>query len=200
MRVELLEDVDIRLVVAELSCVGGVSVSLLPAATRALLLAEALSYVYERRESVVGPAGVRQDLSGFDRFMQGSLFFELRDQFQRLLTEKLEEHPEGPTLFSTTLHFNDLSLQRYEPGSLGITPHRDQRSRINLVCVFPLIGRARFCLCADRTGTNPIELDSTPGRVILLRAPGFRGSDERPFHFLSDIPELRIAFGLRQKR
>lgn len=199
MSVELLESVDIRLVVAELSRVGGVSVPLLPAATRTLLLAEALSYAYERRESVVGPANVRQDLSGVDRFPDGSLFFELRDQFQRLFTEKFREHPEGPTLFSTPLHFNDVSLQRYEPGSLGITPHLDARSCINLVCVFTLTGSARFCLCEDRSGGHPMELNAAPGTVILLRAPGFQGSNRRPFHFVTDIKDLRIAFGLRQR-
>lgn len=157
--------------------------------TRRKLLIEALSYPYKEREKVVGQYKVRQELSAFDEFPANSQFFDLRDQFQILLEEKLRK----------ALNFNDLSLQKYKPFSLGITPHMDGRSIINLVCVFVLKGNGRFCLCEDRDGKNAIELDSTPGNVILMSAPGFNGANFRPFHFVSDIKDLRITFGLRQK-
>src|SRR3712207_8397186 len=37
--------------------------------------------------------------------------------------------------FEMALSFNSMVLQRYEKGSIGITPHRDRLSYINLVCV-----------------------------------------------------------------
>lgn len=195
----LHDDFDIRFVASELSIVGGVSVPILSDETRELLLNEALSYPYERRESIVGPARVRQDLFGVDALPLGSPFFLLRDRFQSVFAAKLAEHPDGERLFRTPLNFDELSLQRYEAGSFGISPHRDGRSRINLVCVFTLTGVARFCLCDDRSGKNPIALNAAPGTVILLRAPGFRGSEHRPFHFVTDVRELRMTFGLRQR-
>ena len=73
--------------------------------------------------------------------------------------------------FECPLVFNDLMLQVYEPGETGITPHM------------------------DRTGYH-----HEPGDVVLTRAPGFRGSDHRPFHFLDRITERRYVFGLRHER
>jgi hypothetical protein len=75
----------------------------------------------------------------------------------------------------------------------------DGMSQINLICVFVLTGHANFALCKDREGTKPKYLDTTPGNVIIMRAPGFMDSDFRPFHFLTDVSERRIVFGLRQK-
>ena len=92
-----------------------------------------------------------------------------------------------------------MSLQKYDQNSIGITPHKDGKSRINLICVFNLVGKAEFALCDDRSGSNPKFLDTTPGNVIILRAPGFFHSTYQPFHFVRNITEERIVFGLRQR-
>lgn len=189
-----LMDFDSSFLAASLIYPGSVSFPILPKAVRASLLIEALSYPYCRRETVVGPAKVRQEVQGFDDFPPTSQFYALRDASERLLKAKLSSQ-----LFSRPLYFDDLSLQKYLPGSLGITPHRDGRNRINLVCVFILKGQGKFYLCEDRSGKNAVELDSIPGNVILMRAPGFNGANFRPLHFVSDIKNLRITFGLRQK-
>ena len=102
--------------------------------------------------------------------------------------------------FATRLNFNALVLQKYDQGSLGITPHRDQLSYINLVCVFMIAGQGRFCICADRSGNNAQAIDATPGRVILMRALGLLGATTRPFHYVTDIQAPRYTFGLRQQR
>jgi hypothetical protein len=94
-----------------------------------------------------------------------------------------------------------MVLQRYEKGSIGITPHRDGLRFINLVCVFAVGGRGRFYVCSDRSGKDAREIDASEGNVILMRAPGLFGSqDNRPFHYVTDIRETRYTFGLRQKR
>ncbi len=108
---------------------------------------------------------------------------------------------QSPHLFETPLSFNSMVLQRYEKGSLGITPHKDGLSYINLISIFVIGGRGRFYLCSDRSGAGAIEIDASPGNVILMRAPGLMGtgSKERPFHYVTDIEETRYTFGLRQK-
>jgi hypothetical protein len=74
-------------------------------------------------------------------------------------------------------------------------------SYINLVCVFVIGGQGSFYVCSDRSGNDSIEIDASPGNVILMRAPGFLGSEgERHFHYVTDIREPRYTFGLRQKR
>ena len=91
-----------------------------------------------------------------------------------------------------------MMIQRYRRGSFGITPHRDGLRYVNLVSLFTLCGQARFGLCADRAGHGSREIDASPGTVILMRAPGFLGTHQRPFHYVADVCEERYSFGLRQ--
>ena len=188
-------------ILGELSSVGATSVRLLEENFRLALLKEAQDYDYEPEAEVVGSGDrvVRQQVSSFDGLPEDSGYVLLKNSFQDLLErslEKLEAYP-----FETALNFNSMVLQRYEEGSLGITPHKDGLSYINLVCVFMIGGRGRFYVCSDRSGRDAKEVDASPGNVILMRAPGLFGAeDNRPFHYVTEIEETRYTFGLRQKK
>lgn len=201
MALHLCALIDIRRILRALEDRGGISVLMLPHDTREALLAEAREYPYVPQPRVVGPYRVRQELASCDAFKRRSLCAELRDQFQRILSSALATIPRDDYPWATPLAFNDMLLQRYLPGPLGISPHRDFATMVNLVAIFTLCGTARFCLCRDREGNDPVELESRPGTVILLRAPGFQNTtaDDRPFHFVDHITEERISFALRQK-
>ena len=95
--------------------------------------------------------------------------------------------------------FDDLIVQRYPVGSIGITPHRDHITYRDLVALVTLSGRARLFLCDDRSGRGEREIPMPPGSLVLLRAPGFGGRDDRPFHLLRDVTEARISLGLRHE-
>lgn len=95
------------------------------------------------------------------------------------------------------MDFNDLIVQRYQPGSRGITAHRDHIRYQGIVALVILAGKARFFVCDDREGRNLRELPSPPGSVVLMRAPGFGTRRDRPFHLLKDIASFRVSFGLR---
>ena len=198
MQIVLKAEFDAERIIEELTQRGGTSFPLLDERTRQYLTNAALAYSYTKREMVVGKFKVRQDLSGTEITSSESPFFVLRDMWQSLLLEKINQHMKNRPLFTTPLSFNELSLQRYEVGSQGITPHLDQQSCINLICIIVLCGNCRFCVCKDREGDDPFQLDAQPGNAILLRAPGFLGEDYRPFHFLTDIVGPRISFGMRQ--
>ena len=90
-------------------------------------------------------------------------------------------------------------FQCYQPGKLGVSPHRDWRSAINLVCIFNIDGIGDFYLCSDRQGTNAVEIATKLGNVIFLRAPGFLNSKSRPFHYVANIRSIRYFFSFRQK-
>jgi hypothetical protein len=188
-------------ILGELSSVGATSVRLLEENFRLALLKEAQDYDYEPEDEVVGSGDrvVRQQVSSFDGLPEDSGYVLLKNSFQDLLErslEKLEAYP-----FETALNFNSMVLQRYKEGSLGITPHKDGLSYINLVCVFMIGGRGRFYVCSDRSGRDAKEVDASPGNVILMRAPGLFGAeDNRPFHYVTEIEETRYTFGLRQKK
>lgn len=188
-------------ILEELSSVGATSVRLLDEDFRVALLKEAQDYTYEPEDEIVGSGGrvVRQQLSSFEDFSEDSDYILLKNSFQDLLEERLARLETYP--FEMALGFNSMVLQRYEEGSIGITPHRDGLSYINLVCVFVIGGQGSFYVCSDRSGNDSIEIDASPGNVIFMRAPGFLGSeDNRPFHYVTDIREPRYTFGLRQKR
>lgn len=154
---------------------------------------EADRLAFIRQPESVAKGLVRQSLAVHEPLVSAP-FLELRDALQTVLLDGIGD------VFATPLVLDTLVLQRYEPGSVGITPHRDGPSRVNLVCVVVLEGPARFAVCDDRAGTNPRDVPAPPGHLILMRAPGYRGSDLQPFHFVADIRSRRTIVGLRQRR
>lgn len=193
-----LLDFDIDEVINTIARNSGISFPILTESRRKKLVEEAYSYQYQPQPEIVGGGLVREQISSVKEFPEGSLFLRLRNEFLELLIRKFSTL-KIKDLFKTTIDFNDISLQKYDLNSLGITPHRDGKSRINIVCVLNLIGKAEFALCDDRGGLNPRFLDTKPGNMIILRAPGFFHSTYQPFHFVRNITEERIVFGLRQK-
>jgi alkylated DNA repair dioxygenase AlkB len=94
---------------------------------------------------------------------------------------------------------NEIGVTRYQPGSLGITPHMDGRWYRRLVVVVTVYGRARFAICRDRAGEAVDEWFPGPGDLVLMRGPGLGGArDGRPFH-LAEGPKrgVRCSLGVR---
>src|SRR5947209_6724587 len=150
----VLSNLDLGTILEELSSVGATSLRILKEDFRITLLKEAEGYEYKPKDEVVGSGDrvVRQQLSSFNDFLTGSRYLLLRDSFQELIEQCLAGLQEFP--FQTALDFDSMMLQKYEEGSLGITPHKDGLSFINLVCVFVIGGRGRFYVCSDRTGRD----------------------------------------------
>ncbi len=162
-----------------------------------LLLESCESLPYRIARPLVGPEGrrVRQD---FELTMEIPEAHAIRD-----LAGALEEAVTGASRAMAAnplpegILFNDLIVQRYPKGSLGITPHRDHLRYTGLVVLVTLVGSARFFVCADRGGSDPVEIPAPPGGAILLAAPGFAGGKERPFHYLDSVTEPRVSLGIR---
>ena len=194
------EALDIDKVLKELCSVGATSVRILDEKLRLTLLEEAEGYAYNQEQEVVGSSQrtVKQQVSSFTDFPQYSRYFLLRDAFEKVLNEHLSEVLPYP--LREPLRFNSMVLQRYEKDAIGITPHKDGKSYINLVCIFNIGGKGRFYVCSDRAGNDAREIDASAGRVTIMRAPGLFGfEDARPFHYATDIRDRRYTFGLRQK-
>jgi len=179
---------------------GAVSLPLLTDACRRHLVAAAAAMPFRPARPVVGGGDrvVYQDMAVSDAFVPGDAFDRLAGALSALVEAAARRLPAYP--FASPLALDDLMLQRYRAGAGGITPHRDGWRYVNLVCLITLAGHARFALCDDRAGRNPRPLDAAPGRLIAMRAPGFAGSDARPFHLVDRITEPRLSLGLRQRR
>lgn len=194
----LADPTDILQVIEKLSESGATSLKMLSEDFRLALLEEAAGYTYQPLREVVGSGEnvVRQQMEMFSNFPHESKYILLKYSFQIWLDKHLKQMKHDP--FKTPLNLNAFELLRYEAGSLGITAHRDGFRYKNLVCIFIIGGKGRFFVCSDRSGSDSRELDASPGNVILMRAPGFFGQNERPFHYVRDIQETRYVFGLRQ--
>ena len=177
-----------------------IAVPALTAEYRVWLLEEARAVRFREARPVVGRGDrlVRQRMGVHNAFEPDSRFLDLTTHYQAVWDGLIASMASSP--FESKLVFNDLMLQVYEPGETGITPHMDRTGYRNLICLFVLEGRGRFGICRDRSGGGARIIGHEPGDVVLTRAPGFRGSDHRPFHFLDRITERRYVFGLRHER
>jgi len=176
---------------------NAVSLPLLGEIDRQALARQAGHLAYRRATPKIGEGerAVRQDFELCMSIAKGSPFHDLATDLERRVARAL--HRLEPPPLAAPPRFNDLIVQRYAPGSRGITPHRDHLRYRDLVAIVNLAGRARFILCADRGGQGAREVPIPPGSLLLMRAPGFDARPDRPFHMLSEITETRIALGLR---
>jgi alkylated DNA repair dioxygenase AlkB len=96
----------------------------------------------------------------------------------------------------------DLHVQRYSPGSAGISPHRDSRRFIKLISVFSLGSPAEFRLFRDRRGSPLRQYHLNSGDLLLLRAPGFAlRPSAGPLHSVSGPTDgVRYSITLRMKQ
>ena len=176
---------------------GAAALPILCEAERMRLVAAAAGLSWRRARAVIG-AGERQVYQDFElaqQFPERGPYREtaaLIDAAIAVAARQLSPNPlpEG-------FRFNDHILQRYAPGSRGITPHRDHLRYRGLVALVVVAGDGRFCLCRERSGAGVREIPAKPGDLLLMRAPGFVFSSERPFHFLDRITVERLSFGLR---
>lgn len=194
-----ISPLDIHTLVLTLTTDGAVSIPLLTESARQALQreAEGFCYVPETKTIGAGDSIVRTQYSSYNRFCDIGLYAEFKQAFQTLMEDSCAHLDAYP--FSTRLKFNEMVLQRYLPEQLGITPHRDSLRAINLIALFNLGGQAEFYRCDDRQGKNAVQLDTTPGNAIFLRAPGFLNTTVRPFHCLTNIRSTRYSLGLRQR-
>jgi len=162
---------------------------------------------FRRARPMVGEGArqVTQDFELTDSIPARGLLRDLATQLDDLSVEALAWPTRAPTSaiapalpLAQAPRFNDIVVQRYATGSSGISPHRDHLRYTGLVALITVSGRARLFTCADRSGRDPREVDIAPGRLVLLPAPGFANSAERPFHFLTQVESRRVSLGLRQ--
>ena len=183
------------------------SLPLLDEAATAALLAACDGLSYRAAQPLVGGEGrkVRQDFeltmtipySHPVRLLASALGALANAARGRLVADPLPPDALPDGALAEGIRFDDLIVQRYPPGSAGITPHRDHIRYVGLVVLVTLAGHADLVLCSDRSGSDPRRFPMAPGVATLMRAPGFAGSPTRPFHKVTDLREPRVSIGLR---
>ena len=96
----------------------------------------------------------------------------------------------------------DLHVQRYSPGSAGISRHRDSRRFIKLISIFSLGSPAECRLFRDRRGSPLRRYQLDCGDLLLVRAPGFAHRPSAgPLHSVSGpTDDVRYSITLRMKQ
>lgn len=175
--------------------IRAVSVPILTDDFRHELLEEAQSYPlrYINNSMGSGENEVKQEMYLQNQLRMDGAFGELVSNFQILFNESISERG----FFDDEVVFNDWIIQKYVPGCIGITPHRDRTDYRHMICLFVLSGFGRFHISKDRAKNDSMEIVNLPGDVILMPGPGFKGMLHRPFHYLEDITTDRWIFGLR---
>ena len=182
--------------IARLKAEDALSLPLISEATRAALLAASQDLAYRPAKPRVGegPRVVLQDFEICMDIPKNSAFQRFALAFEQLTNEALARLDPRPC---DALRYNNLVVQRYDPGPVGITPHRDHICYEGLVSLVILSGSARFLVSADRSGRGAREIPNPPGCLLLMRGAGFAGLKNRPFHQLRDIESDRVSFGIR---
>lgn len=189
---------DLAAVLTVVESEGAAAAPLLDDRATAILEREASALPFRLARPVIGEGEneVRQEFEVCLDFPDDGVFQALASAIEGRLNEALagRRSPQA----ETPLRLNDIILQRYQPGCLGITPHRDHIKYKSLVAIVVVSGDGRFCICADRQGKDMVEIPAPAGHLILMRAPGFDDQRRRPFHFLDQVTERRYSFGMRQ--
>lgn len=156
--------------------------------------ARQLEYVEQKPE--FGPRKVKQAVWSA-RVVQGSVLADFADQTEVGLTRFF-----GRDAFAPSLAFNNLNVQRYTHGTLGIEAHQDNETNKNLVVLVALDGTGEFAVYDCLGGKVRVRWQLVPGTALLMLAPGFCGAsvDDRPVHSVGEIvgDPYRYVLGLRQ--
>ncbi len=127
--------------------------------------------------------------------------YPLLESVGRRLTD-IYRTAEPPITGSERYVPDHVSVHRYPPGDVGITPHYDEKRYGFLVASLTLEGSATFSIVEDPDPQHELPDDQVlaarlqaplleswqtgPGDLVLLRAPGFDGvPDGRPLHQVS---------------
>jgi hypothetical protein len=148
---------------------------------RAALLDEVGAWTYAELPPVEGPYGVRQQ--GEYRVLGGADVPPSVDAVRAAVVRALGVAGWWP---------DEVTVQRYAPGSTGVSTHRDGRRHAHLVAILTLEGSAVLRRCSDREGTTVQAWDADAGSLVLLRGPGLGGvEDGRPLHAVDGPREGR---------
>ncbi len=161
---------------------------------RTRLERELMSVPYEPAPVAVGPVRQETDVFVVRELEDFPVVAELARDFRAAVRAHAREI-QGLGTYAP----NEIHLQRYRPGSLGITPHLDGKRYRRLVAFFTVRGSARLSVLRERAGEVLACFSIGPGSLAVLRAPGLGGlRDGRPFHAIVPVGcEERVSVVLR---
>ena len=160
-------------------------------------LIDATKFVEFRQATKVVGNGVIQDMEVCFPAPRTDVF----DICATLLEEGLNRWPEAGRMFDRAITLNDFAIQKYPAGSEGIGIHKDGLRYKNIVLIITLAGQSRLFKTQDRDGTHRVAINDVPGRLVMIKAPGFQGMapENRLLHGVDRVTKGRLSIGFRQE-
>lgn len=106
--------------------------------------------------------------------------------------------PDWHNLFEKKLNLNKIRMHDYPMGSIGITPHVDGESNINLIVVVLLQGHADFVTYASRPGPETGRFRMQGRDMIVMRSCGFLPNSSMVMHSFHPMRGGCTTLGFRQ--
>ena len=125
------------------------------------------------------------------------------DAVASLLEKGLNQIGQKNDIFESDIVLNDCAVQRYHAQSRGIGIHKDGLRYRNIVIIITLSGTSTLYGCTTREGAGRQVIDDSPGQLVLLAAPGFKGltsAADRPLHGVDNVTDGRLSIGLRSEQ
>ena len=119
-----------------------------------------------------------------------NLFAQTANMIETALCRFRQKHAWHDALFDDVFSINDFAVQKYPPGSKGIGIHKDSQRYRLLIFIITLAGRSELFIAQDRDGRGRQLIDDSPGRLVILPAPGFAGlktEADRPLHGVDHV-------------
>lgn len=93
----------------------------------------------------------------------------------------------------------EAKIIRYPVSNLGVAPHRDLSSNVNMITFFNLFGKVKFYTYKDKNGNYIKDYLMEAGDASFMR--GQRNQDEpdiRPLHGVEEVKEERVVLAIRE--
>jgi hypothetical protein len=192
-----VDDADLADTLRRVACDGAAAVPVLSRSARRDLARSAGALAFRAVRPVVGSGerAVSQCFEIAEDVPATGPLAEVGDELADRLNRVLQR---ADTPACPPVRFNDRVVQRYPVCETGISPHKDHVRYVHLVVNLVLEGFGRFYVCPERSFADAQEIPGEAGDAVIMRAPGFAGSDHRPFHAIGEVPRERLILGLRQ--
>lgn len=93
----------------------------------------------------------------------------------------------------------ETKLILYPPSTLGVGPHKDLSSNVNLIVLMNIYGTTKFYTAEDKEGKGEKVYMVEPGDVLIMRGPRNQSEKElRMTHYVKDVDEERLVFVCRE--
>lgn len=95
----------------------------------------------------------------------------------------------------------EAKIIRYPISKMGVAPHRDLSSNVNMITFFNLFGKVNFYTYKDKHGNKKNTYLMEAGDISIMRGQRSQSEEDiRPLHGVEEVTEERVVLAIREIR